>query len=73
LETRLRDYPLSSEDLAICNEVLDEISDEFLISSDKDTVARVASIVIELFRQGVRDPSQLKLLVAATREDPTQG
>lgn len=66
---RLRDQPLTSEDLAVCNNVLNEISLEFDIAPDTQTVSRLASIIIELFRQGVRDPEQLKLLAAATRED----
>jgi hypothetical protein len=45
--------------LAICNEVLDEISEEFLISSDQDTVARVASIVIECFAKSSEIPPNL--------------
>ena len=65
---RLRDEPLSSEDLFLCNMVLEDISREFGIAADKDTVARLASIIIELFRQGVRDPATLKMLAAATRE-----
>ncbi|OCJ03738.1 hypothetical protein A6U87_17535 [Rhizobium sp. AC44/96] len=65
----LRDMPLTSEDLAVCNTVLDDISREFGIVADTQTVARLASIIIELFRQGVRDPEQLKLLAAATREE----
>lgn len=69
MTSRLRDQPLTSEDLAVCNTVLDDIAGEFGIVADKQTVARLASIIIELFRQGVRDPDQLKLLAAATREE----
>jgi hypothetical protein len=68
MTTRIRDEPLTSEDLAVCNMVLDDISAEFSIVADKQSVARLASIIIELFRQGVRDPEQLKLLASATRE-----
>jgi hypothetical protein len=67
--SRLRDQPLTSEDLDVCNTVLNEISLEFDIAPDMLTVSRLASIIIELFRQGVRDPEQLKLLAAATREE----
>jgi hypothetical protein len=69
MTSRLRDQPLTSEDLAVCNNVLNEISLEFDIAPDTQTVSRLASIIIELFRQGVRDPEQLKLLTAATREE----
>jgi hypothetical protein len=69
MTSRLRDQPLTSEDLVVCNAVLDDISREFGIVGDTQKVTRVASIIIELFRQGVRDPEQLKLLAAATREE----
>jgi hypothetical protein len=67
-ERRLRDEPLTSEDLAVCNGVLEDISREFGIAADSETVARLASIIIELFRQGVRDAATLRMLAAATRE-----
>ena len=67
-ERRLRDEPLTSEDLALCNGVLEDISREFRIAPDRETVTRLASIIIELFRQGVRDPAMLRMLAAATRE-----
>lgn len=68
IERRVRDEPLTSEDLAVCNGVLDDISREFGFGADKEIVARLASIIIELFRQGVRDPETLRMLAAATRE-----
>jgi hypothetical protein len=68
MTTRLRDEPLTSEDLAVCNNVLDDISADFNIVADKQSVAQIASIIIELFRHGVRDPAQLKLLAGATRD-----
>jgi hypothetical protein len=48
--------------------VLENISREYGIAADSVTVARLASIIIELFRQGVRDPAMLRMLAAATRE-----
>jgi len=62
IEPRLRDEPLTSEDLAL-----------FGIVSDKQNVARLASIIIELFRQGVRDLAQLKMLASATWENDPAG
>jgi hypothetical protein len=67
-ERRLRDEPLTSEDLAVCNIVLDDISREFSMAAEREKVARLASIIIELFRQGVRDRATLKILAAATQE-----
>jgi hypothetical protein len=64
----LRDEPLTSEDLAVCNIVLDDISREFSMAAEREKVARLASIIIELFRQGVRDRATLKILAAATQE-----
>lgn len=62
-----RDVPLTSDDLAICNMILDDVSAQFGVVADRETVARLASIIIELFRQGVRDPNQLRMLAAETR------
>ena len=67
-ERRLRDEPLTSEDLAVCNIVLDDISREFSMAAEREKVARLASIIIELFRQGVRGRATLKILAAATQE-----
>jgi hypothetical protein len=64
-----RDKPLTSEDLAVCNNVLDDLCARMDIT-DNETVARLASIIIELYRQGVHEPEQLKLLAGATRDDP---
>ncbi|TDW32712.1 hypothetical protein EV128_10656 [Rhizobium azibense] len=64
-----RDKPLTSEDLSVCNHVLDDLCARMGIT-DNETVARLASIIIELYRQGVHEPEQLKLLAGATRDDP---
>ncbi|TCU20275.1 hypothetical protein [Rhizobium sullae] len=67
-QPRLRDVPLTSEDLAICDMVLDELCAEFQLANDRSVVDHLASIIIELYRQGVREPEQLTLLAGATRE-----
>ncbi|PKA44717.1 hypothetical protein N2599_20785 (plasmid) [Rhizobium sullae] len=67
-QPRLRDVPLTSEDLAICDMVLDELCAEFQLANGGSVVDHLASIIIELYRQGVREPEQLKLLAGATRE-----
>lgn len=63
-----RDEPLTSEDLRICNDVLKALSREQGIEKDKEAVTRLAAMIIELYRQGVRDPGQLAVLAGATRE-----
>ena len=62
-----RDVPLTSNDLNVCNLVLDRLVKRLGIASDKDNVASLAAIIIELFRQGVHDVEQLELLAGATR------
>lgn len=62
-----RDAPLTSQDLRVCNDVLDHLMDTLGIAKDKDNVASLAAIIIELFRQGVHDPIQLELLAGASR------
>lgn len=62
-----RDEALTSDDLAICQNVLDVLKDEFGLADDDEDVARSAAIIIELYRQGVHDAEQLKTLVFATR------
>jgi hypothetical protein len=62
-----RDEPLTSEDLAVCHGVLDDICQRCGIESDKDAVSHLAASIVELYRQGVRE-LQLALLAGATRE-----
>lgn len=62
-----RDVPLTSEDLNVCNVVLDRLVRKLDIATDKENVASLAAIIIELFRQGVHDPEQLQLLAGAAR------
>ncbi|NLS08136.1 hypothetical protein HGP14_33620 [Rhizobium sp. P32RR-XVIII] len=63
-----RDEPLTSEDLRICNDVLKALSREHRIEKGKAAVTRLAAIIIELYRQGVREAEQLAMLAGATRE-----
>jgi stress response protein SCP2 len=65
--TNERDQALNSDDLATCDLVLKAVKAEFSLSDGCDEVARSASIIIELYRQGVHDPEQLKALVFAAR------
>ncbi len=64
---RGRDLPMTSEDLAICQRVLDAVKAEFQLDRDDEETARIAAVVIELYRQGVHNFDQLKVLVSAAR------
>jgi hypothetical protein len=63
----VRDQPLTSEDLAVCQEVLDAVKAEFQLDTDGEETSRTAAITIEMYRQGVRNFEQLKLLIFASR------
>ncbi|GAA3113485.1 hypothetical protein GCM10010520_67010 [Rhizobium viscosum] len=60
-----RDQPMTSEDLAICQRVLDAVKAEFKLDGDEEETARIAAVTIELYRQGVHNFDQLKALVSA--------
>jgi hypothetical protein len=64
---RGRDQPMTSDDLAICQRVLDAVQAEFQLDRDDEETARIAAITIELFREGVHNFDQLKILVSAAR------
>ncbi|MBY2988280.1 hypothetical protein [Rhizobium leguminosarum] len=59
--------PLDSRDLEICQRVFDQIRSEYQVEKDSDEAERTASIIIELYRQGVRDPDHLQSMVEAAR------
>ena len=61
-----RDEPLTSADLSVCNDVLKILCRQHAIEKDQGAVTRLAAIIIELYRQGVRDSEQLRLLAEAT-------
>ncbi|MBB3163982.1 hypothetical protein HFO63_13565 [Rhizobium laguerreae] len=59
--------PLDSRDLEICQQVFDKIRSDYQVAKDSDEAERMASIVIELYRQGVRDANHLQSMVEAAR------
>ncbi|KAA1176642.1 hypothetical protein FP026_27795 [Rhizobium tropici] len=61
------DAPLDTRDLQLCQRVFDEIRAAADIPRKSEEGERIAAIVIELFRQGVRNPEHLKLLVQGAR------
>jgi hypothetical protein len=62
-----RDRPMTSEDLAVCQQVLEAVKAEFQLGDGDEETLRSAAITIELYRQGVRNFDQLKVLVFAAR------
>ena len=61
------DEPLTSNDLDICQRALDEILTRLKIGKDTEEAQRAAAIIIELYRQGVHNDTQLVELAAVAR------
>ena len=59
--------PLDSRDLETCQRVFDKLSADHAVARDSDEAERMASIIIELYRQGVRDANHLQSMVQAAR------
>lgn len=59
--------PLDSRDLETCQRVFDKLSADCAVARDSEEAERMASIIIELYRQGVRDPNHLQSMVQAAR------
>ncbi len=64
--------PLDARDLELCQHVFDEIRAAADIPRQSEEGERIAAIVIELYRQGVRNPEQLKILVQGARGMPME-
>lgn len=58
---------LDAGDLDVCQKVFDSLREKAGVSKDSEEASRIAAIVIELYRQGVRDPDGLKTIVEAAR------
>ncbi len=56
-----------SRDLAVCQRVFDDIRSSAGIIKKSEEAERMAAITVELYRQGVREPSHLKTMVEAAR------
>lgn len=59
--------PLDSRDLEICQHVFDDLRTMADVPRKSDEGERIAAIVVELYRQGVRNPEHLKTMVQAAR------
>ncbi|MBY5894157.1 hypothetical protein [Rhizobium ruizarguesonis] len=57
-----RDEPLASEDLDVCRCVHEALCSELKIERLGKDADRLGALIIELYRQGVHDESQLRLL-----------
>ena len=60
-----RDLPLFSEDLDILSDVLDDVCRHRQIARSSPRAEQIASRLIELYRQGVKDPKTLAALAKA--------
>ncbi|WFU11592.1 hypothetical protein QA646_24700 (plasmid) [Rhizobium sp. CB3090] len=58
---------LDARDLAACQSVFDELLEEIEVAKDSEEAERIAAIIIEFYRQGVHDPSDLKIMVERAR------
>ncbi len=52
--------PLYSRDLVVCQRVFDDIRSRAGVTKETEEAERMAAITVELYRQGVREPSHLK-------------
>ncbi|OWW04778.1 hypothetical protein ATY81_02025 [Rhizobium sp. R72] len=59
--------PLDSRDLETCQRVFDEIRTDHQVTKDSDEAELIASLIISLYRQGVRDPKHLQSMVEVAR------
>jgi len=57
-----RDEPLASEDLDVCRRVHEALCSGLNIDRSSEAADRLGALIIELYRQGVHDESQLRLL-----------
>ncbi|EJC76648.1 hypothetical protein [Rhizobium hidalgonense] len=57
-----RDEPLASEDLDVCRRVHESLCSDLHIDRSGAEADRLGALIIELYRQGVHEESQLRLL-----------
>jgi hypothetical protein len=61
------DVPLNSQDLAICQKVLETLCADLRVDRESDEGRRIGVIAIQLVQQGVRDEDDLLVMVRAAR------
>ncbi|MDM9619822.1 hypothetical protein A6U87_05200 [Rhizobium sp. AC44/96] len=57
-----RDLPLFSEDLNLLSGVLDDVCENRGISRNTAEAEHIGALIIQLYRQGVKDPAKLAAL-----------
>ncbi|TBZ99717.1 MULTISPECIES: hypothetical protein [Rhizobium] len=62
-----RDEPLASEDLDVCRRVHESLCSGLKIDRAGKEADRLGALIIELYRQGVHDENQLRLLAGGGR------
>ena len=64
----VHDHPLSPEDLNVCKATFDRICAAQRVHPETDKASDLAALVIELYRQGVRDHDQLAAMIGTVGE-----
>ncbi|WP_416064402.1 hypothetical protein ACK9YZ_15440 [Rhizobium sp. ZK1] len=62
-----RPQPFDAHDLSVCQPVFDMLLKEAGVDKASEEAARIAAILVELYRQGVRDPEHLRIMVEGAR------
>jgi hypothetical protein len=60
--------PLDGRDLTVCQAVCDKLMAELRTGVDAEEANRIAAIIVDLYRQGIREPEQLKVMIEAAWE-----
>ncbi|MET3854270.1 MULTISPECIES: hypothetical protein [unclassified Rhizobium] len=60
-----RDLPLFSDDLDVISNVLDEVCEDRGVGRRTQEAERLGAVMIQLYRQGVRDGAKLAALTKA--------
>lgn len=63
-----RDEPLLPPDVNICQAAFDAICDTQSIDRDSDIARNLASLIIELYKQGVHDAGALTSMIGVAGE-----
>jgi hypothetical protein len=66
MSDKLFSTPLASEDLDVCRRVHEALCSGSKIDRSSKEADRLGALIIELYRQGVHDESQLRLLAGGT-------
>jgi hypothetical protein len=60
-----RDLPLFSEDLDLLSDVLEDVCEKRGLARNAPQAERIAALLIQLYRQGVKDQTKLAALAKA--------